>query len=110
MCFFWMKNYQEAEREFLASYKNGSTRLMMLITFLDECVLQKEEIERASELFFTASQIREEDFQSVSMLSMTYQRLDNKQKFIQANNEAIKRIKVQLEFDPANLGLFLLER
>jgi len=92
------KRYDEAEQEFKEAIRLNSNSFDAYYFYGRTC-FARGQIEKSAEMFLKASEVRQEDFQSVLLLAQSLRMLgkDGAQEKI---HEGIKRARKQLELNP----------
>lgn len=94
------KKYNEAEKEFEEGIKLNSNSFDVYYLYARAC-FARGQIEKSAQLFLKASEVRQEDFQSLLLLAQSL-RILGKKEIKQALEEGIKRARNLLKLNPTD--------
>jgi len=92
------KKYNEAEKEFIEAIRLKTNSFRAYYQYGRMCFANGE-IEKSAEMFLKASEVQQEDFQSLLLLAQSLRILRSDQEQV-ALKEGLKRVRKHLEFNP----------
>ncbi|MBD3274987.1 MAG: protein kinase [Candidatus Marinimicrobia bacterium] len=95
------ENFKEAEKEYESAIQMNPNGFEAYYFYARSC-FARGDMQKAAELFVKASEVRRDDFQSMSLLWLSSTILGKKEQAEKALRESIHRAERLLELDPSN--------